>query len=1171
MRRIRELAATRPPRSTRRTLAAGPRAEPGGCSSPGCGAITAARILAEVGRRRRFATAATLASYAGVAPLDASSGRQQRHRLNRTGNRRLNRALYTISAHPDPHPPACARVLRPPPDRRQDPPRSVARPQAPADPDHLPDAHRGLGPTPTGRSHLIHRFDSQNIGATFQSPNSSPRRERLRVRSLAESLRYARRVSVHDDSVRTCRAVRSTGFGSRDPRRDLAGPARRARERRLVRRRPGPQRAGARHRGDVLDGASTRSLRSTRRRRRSRSTTSPATASRGSGWRRRCARPRSRSTTRRSRSRPRAWPTRCPTSSPRCARPSTPTNLRPRILLADAVGLGKTLEIGMILAELVRRGRGERILSSRRGTCWSRCSTSCGPGSRCRSSGSTRSASSGSGRSSRPPATRSPTSSARSSRSTRSRATATSRTWRSSTGTRSSSTSRTTSPTTRRRTTGSPACSPPNTDALILASATPHNGKQESFAELIRLLDPSARARRTASSSRTRSSGWSSAGTGTAPRSPSVVGADWAERLEPEQRARRRASPIEDAIADELEQTWLHPPAGASPYSGDERARCSRGRSPRRSCQSPAALPSTVAERLERLGRRRRRTPDARSTALHALARPRRRERSTQGSAKYDALVEHLSEIGVGAGQPTRVVVFAERVAHPGLAAASSCRRTSSSGRRPGRDPARRPQRRRAAGDRRVVQAGVVSPIRVLVTGDVASEGVNLHLQCHHLIHYDIPWSLIRIEQRNGRIDRYGQKHPPRITTLLLEPVDAEVRAATCGCCTRLVEKEHEAHKALGDVASLMGKHDVKAEEDAIREVLAGSKRLDDVVRTVDEVAAGDGFDGLLRAAVRRTRQPRPAAAAATHDRGRRRSTPTTSLPARRPRRWRSRRPAATPAAGGVAWRGARRARDRRARAHRATCASASRCCRRPTSRERKVAEQLRARHHRRRAASRRCADARGAESTLAWPEAHYLGAAAPGARLGGRPGAGRARPQRGVRRPRRPVDATPTVLLHGTLTNTRGQVVASSLHRRALPEPDNPTFACRSRSQTSRAALRRTRRRRAPQSTPARWPDVDALQRAHRAGGAAGAGRLLGTVLDAAAARTSRERVERWADARATDGTHEADVLDPARRAREQRRSTRRRGAAASPTPMLPDQRLVPPAAGGRPGEDAS
>ncbi len=64
---------------------------------PGCGAITAAKLLAQIGPIDRFQTDAQLARHSGVAPLEASSGRVQRHRLDRGGNRQLNCALYRIA------------------------------------------------------------------------------------------------------------------------------------------------------------------------------------------------------------------------------------------------------------------------------------------------------------------------------------------------------------------------------------------------------------------------------------------------------------------------------------------------------------------------------------------------------------------------------------------------------------------------------------------------------------------------------------------------------------------------------------------------------------------------------------------------------------------------------------------------------------------------------------------------------------------------------------------------------------------------------------------------------------------------------------------------------------------------------------------------------------------
>jgi superfamily II DNA or RNA helicase len=51
-----------------------------------------------------------------------------------------------------------------------------------------------------------------------------------------------------------------------------------------------------------------------------------------------------------------------------------------------------------------------------------------------------------------------------------------------------------------------------------------------------------------------------------------------------------------------------------------------------------------------------------------------------------------------------------------------------------------------------------ISPVRILLATDAASEGLDLQNHCSRLIHYEIPWNPNRMEQRNGRIDRHGQR-----------------------------------------------------------------------------------------------------------------------------------------------------------------------------------------------------------------------------------------------------------------------------------------------------------------------------------------------------------------------------------------------------------------------------
>jgi len=121
------------------------------------------------------------------------------------------------------------------------------------------------------------------------------------------------------------------------------------------------------------------------------------------------------------------------------------------------------------------------------------------------------------------------------------------------------------------------------------------------------------------------------------------------------------------------------------------------------------------------------------------------------------------------------------------------------------------------------------SSVRILLASDVASEGINLHYYCNRMVHFDLPWSLITLEQRNGRIDRFGQTNTPLITYLLTIPNDPKLKG-DLRILERLIEKEDAAHKNLGDVAWLMALHEPELEEERIGRGLEAGETPESII-----------------------------------------------------------------------------------------------------------------------------------------------------------------------------------------------------------------------------------------------------------------------------------------------------------------------------------------------------
>lgn len=141
------------------------------------------------------------------------------------------------------------------------------------------------------------------------------------------------------------------------------------------------------------------------------------------------------------------------------------------------------------------------------------------------------------------------------------------------------------------------------------------------------------------------------------------------------------------------------------------------------------------------------------------------------------------------------------------------------------------------------------SSVRILVASDVASEGLNLHYLSHRLIHFDIPWSLMVFQQRNGRIDRYGQQKRPDIRYMLIESDNKRIKG-DMRIIEILITKEEQALKNIGDPSLLLGKFTIEDEELVVAEAIEAGSDAESFEKTLDSGEEDfDPFEALMAAA----------------------------------------------------------------------------------------------------------------------------------------------------------------------------------------------------------------------------------------------------------------------------------------------------------------------------------
>lgn len=518
--------------------------------------------------------------------------------------------------------------------------------------------------------------------------------------------------------------------------------------------------------------------------------------------------------------------------------------VRPRLLIADGVGLGKTIEVGILLSELIRRGRGQRILvvalksilEQFQRELWGRFAI---PVVRLDSDGIQRVRT-------QIPSNMNPfhhfdrviISIDTLKRDEKYAAFLEQAQWDAVVIDECQNVALRGSAASKRRKLAERLAH--TADALILTSATPHDGTAKSLASIVKLLEPTAIANEEDFSyeeikdlfiRRFKRDVDDEANSSFFERKTELV--------------RVPASPDEESALAQLSKASFRTINTNQASSGA----LFRTTLLKAFLSSPEACLETISARKRRLEA----TNDKRKVKLEAADIDADLELlneleagvakvTPKTSSKLACLFSRLEALGYSKGQSgDRVVIFSERIRTLKMLQAALKSRFGLSAEQA---PIFHGQMRDVDQQRLVKAFGTEdAPVRIFLASDAASEGINLHFFCHRMIHFDVPWSLITLEQRNGRIDRFGQVAEPDIRYLLLEPSDPDLKG-DLRVLERLIDKEKEAHRNLGDAALLMKAYDADKEVERVAQAVERKISPEQAVPDVDSLFGDD--DPLL-------------------------------------------------------------------------------------------------------------------------------------------------------------------------------------------------------------------------------------------------------------------------------------------------------------------------------------